>query len=174
MLSQRETDEPYFRDVSDHEIEQLFGGFGIASQAVRAARIKRVTVRAIGRRLEYVRDRALLEELLNSSEFPVSEIESLHSRIGLGQFLQMCLVEESAEQVVFVAHTKSAEAFGRELQQALAAHNVSKGWTLKSMSLDATHDMLSVRLRGRFTIRRIWGGLVRDKSNRVVIVWTPD
>ena len=98
------------------------------------------------------------------TEFPLSEIEALHSRLEKGITLRMCLLEETASQVVLVLHTKGAQKLAPHIKQLAEERGARKELALKSIEVGVTNDMLVIGLRGNLVIRRVWGDLSSDTN----------
>jgi hypothetical protein len=166
-----QTETAYVAELATIELRGILQNLGLSSEQARRCGVSRIVVRATGRKIQAIENRSLLEDVLNSSEFPLSEIEALHLRLEARATLQMCLLEETATQVVLVLHTKRATTLAPQLRELIAERRARKEMSLSSVEVRATNDVLEVALRGNIAIRRIWGNLVRDQNNRVVISW---
>ncbi|MEK7954427.1 hypothetical protein [Luteolibacter soli] len=166
VFDSERSDVPYEREVSDRDSVMILRHLGLRRDTLK--KVGNLVVRASGRRVEAITDRLLLESLLNSTEFPLGEIESIHDRVERGQLLEIVLLEEVASSVTFGIHTKHAEEVSKELQSSLVLRK--RSLDIKSFSCDVENDLVSVRLRGEIVIRRLLGKFQSGNSRGLSII----
>lgn len=158
-------------ELSDRALKKILGTIGLSKDDIRAAGVTKITVRATGRNLQFVGNRLLLESLLNETEYPLPELESLLSRVDEGHHLKMCVLEECADQVFIGLYTKKADEFANGLR-SIVEDKASRGeLRVTSIEVASTNDLISLGLRGKLVLRRVWGDLLLSKSGRLVVVW---